>query len=124
MRVRGRRQRQRDLPEAGPETVAGNGQDQPLCYVSTVVHRTNVDGMWDHDCGGPFCYGVPLYRQYLTTSEMSQWSDKKCNEIGEKVTPTECRWPFIRMAGTDIAQRQTMTVNNGRYYLDTNVSKE
>jgi cell migration-inducing and hyaluronan-binding protein len=97
----------------------------PYDYISTVVHRTTIDGVWDHDCGGPFCYGVPLYRQYLTDSEMSQWS-AKCGQVkqGDKVTPAECRWPFIRMAGADISQRQTMTVNNGLYYLDTNVSKD
>ena len=35
-----------------------------------------------------------------------------------------CRWPFIRMAGTAIATRETMTVNGGAYYIDTTVSRE
>jgi hypothetical protein len=33
----------------------------------------------------------------------------------------ECRWPFIRMAGENIATRETLTVNNGTYYIDTAV---
>ncbi|MGH7059230.1 MAG: hypothetical protein ACREFH_02485, partial [Stellaceae bacterium] len=33
----------------------------------------------------------------------------------------QCRWPFIRMAGADIAQRNTLTVNNGTYYFETTV---
>ena len=31
---------------------------------------------------------------------------------------------MIRMAGADTGQRQTMTVNNGLYYLDTSVPEE
>jgi hypothetical protein len=35
-----------------------------------------------------------------------------------------CRWPFIRMAGAAISQRNTLTINNGTYYLDTTVSAD
>jgi hypothetical protein len=35
----------------------------------------------------------------------------------------ECRWPFIRMSGMSIGARQTMTINNGRYYIETTKSE-
>jgi hypothetical protein len=74
---------------------------------------------------------VPLYRQFLTgndgkdgkprTGEWKRWFDAKCNENAN--TP-HCRWPFMRMAGADIYQRNTLTVNHGTYFLDTGVPRE
>jgi hypothetical protein len=74
---------------------------------------------------------VPLYRQFLTgndgkdgkprTGEWKRWFDAKCNENAN--TP-QCRWPFMRMAGADIYQRNTLTVNHGTYFLDTGVPRE
>ena len=90
----------------------------------------------DHGFGGTMveqvqqrsCYGVPLYRQLLTgndgkdgkprTREWTRWFDAKCDV--NRNTP-QCRWPFIRMAGQNIYQRHTLTLNGGTYYLDTSV---
>ena len=83
----------------------------PYEYVSTVVYRQPVDGVWDQKCSNPNCYGVPLYRQSLTEQEMTRWK-RDCNQAGDK-PQDKCRWPFIRMAGAAISQRQTMTMNNG-----------
>lgn len=55
---------------------------------------------WAHECTMPNCRGVPLYREYLTDAE----------------TGTQ---PQIRMMGLDTAQRSTLTVNHGAYYIDT-----
>jgi len=93
----------------------------PYEYVSTVVYHKLVAGVWDKDCSNPNCYGIPLYRQNLTEQEMTRWK-RDCNQAGDK-PQDKCRWPFIRMAGADISQRQTMTVNNGAYYIDTTVSQ-
>jgi hypothetical protein len=113
----------------------------PYDYLSTVIYhkKTTDEDIWASDCTNERCYGVPLYRQYLTgsgsaippTREYFNWrlSGYDCELLKPGASPTPeqraiCRWPFIRMAGADISQRQTMTVNNGRYYLDTTVSKE
>jgi cell migration-inducing and hyaluronan-binding protein len=94
----------------------------PNEYVSTVVYRTPVigGGVWDEHCTNPDCYGVPLYRQFLTVSEKKRW-DTDCSQQADK-TQDKCRWPFIRMSGAPSSARQTMTMNNGSYYLDTTVS--
>jgi len=55
---------------------------------------------WAHECTNPSCRGVPLYREYLDGDE----------------TGTQ---PQIRMMGQDKAQRSTLTVNHGAYYIDT-----
>ncbi len=60
---------------------------------------------WAITCSTPQCYGVPLYRQDINP--------------GEQNTK-----PFIRMAGQSIAQRSTLTVNHGTYYMDTTVSEK
>jgi hypothetical protein len=46
------------------------------------------------------CYGVPLYRQGLTSAEQPSTH-------------------AIRMMGGDLWQRSTLTANNGVYYMDT-----
>ena len=83
---------------------------------------------WPSRCSNENCYGVPLYRQLLTgndgkdgkprTREWKRWFDAKCD-----VNPNtpQCRWPFIRMAGQNMYQRHTLTLNGGTYYLDTSV---
>jgi hypothetical protein len=87
---------------------------------------------WGSTCSNETCYGVPLYRQFLSgkdggseaasTGEWKQWYKNGC---GTKDAPTlnspQCRWPFIRMAGMNKAVRETLTINNGTYYLDTAV---
>ncbi len=57
---------------------------------------------WSQDCTTQFCYGVPLYRQYILSTESAA--------------------PKIRMGGQATAQRSTLTVNHGLYYIDTTVS--
>ena len=70
------------------------------------MYHKLVAGVWDKDCSNPNCYGIPLYRQNLTEQEMTRWK-RDCNQAGDK-PQDKCRWPFIRMAGADISQRQTM----------------
>jgi hypothetical protein len=94
-------------------------------------------GSWSKDCGGPFCYGVPIYRQYLTgsritdtgkpdgkltgasTREWLTWFNNKCDPAADGVVKLECDTPFARMAGTGTWQRSIMTVNQGKFYIDT-----
>jgi hypothetical protein len=78
-------------------------------------------GEWSSECSNGACYGVPLYRQYLTTSELGHWQTNGC--AANANTPA-CRWPFMRMGGQNMYQRETLTVNNGLYYVDTSISKD
>jgi hypothetical protein len=108
----------------------------PYDYVTTVIYHKATDDkdLWGADCTNQLCYGVPLFRQYLTDtvagkdpakSEMKAWKDKGCDKQETGKTPiAACRWPFIRMAGAAISQRNTLTINNGTYYLDTTVSAD
>jgi hypothetical protein len=57
------------------------------------------------------CYGVPLYRQFLTKEE----ADKP------NLNPLE---QSKRMMGQSDYQRSSLTVNHGSYYIDTTVSKK
>jgi cell migration-inducing and hyaluronan-binding protein len=117
-----------------PNQPPPTAKTSPYDYISTVVYHPPYDAPyegWGSSCSNENCYGVPLYRQYLTgtkdpdkknsTREWKRWQDNGCDVNGSK---QECRWPFIRMAGADISQRETLTVNNGLYFLDTTVSKE
>jgi hypothetical protein len=102
----------------------------PYDYVSTIVYHLPGGG-WGGDCTNPTCYGVPLYRQFLagkkgsdaatSTREWKHWFENGCDKDR---TTTKCRWPFIRMSGTDKGTRETLTVNNATYYLDTTVSED
>ncbi len=84
-------------------------------YVASVVYPecAKAGGVgcsqWDTPCSDEFCFGVPLYREYLNGAE---------DNMSPK--PTE----FIRMAGSAIYQRETMIVNHGHYYIDTTTSVE
>jgi hypothetical protein len=87
--------------------------------------QEGTGGIWSSECSNQTCYGVPLYRQYLTgnqakpgTGEWAHWYTNICND--HPGTP-QCRWPFIRMAGQNLYQRETLTVNHGVYYLDTTI---
>lgn len=107
------------------------------------------DAPWGRDCTNPLCYGVPIYRQFLTSGdatnprEWDEWTKSRpqgtCNSLIDKLKPPpgtdaykaavklindSCRFPFIRMAGVNGWQRSVMTANNGSYYIDTTVSKE
>ena len=57
---------------------------------------------WSIPCTNSFCRGVPLFREYLTDDEYI----KKTR-------------PQIRMMGQSRAQRSTLSLNHGAYYLDT-----
>jgi hypothetical protein len=127
----------------------------PYDYVATVIYHpaygkkegekpcgSTACTIWASDCTNPRCYGVPLYRQFLTgtnggsaatsTKEWAQWYNNGCGTATEnpadpgkkKLNSPLCRWPFIRMAGMDKAVRETLTINNGTYYLDTTVPYE
>ncbi len=85
---------------------------------------------WGQGCGSPSCYGIPLYRQYLTGApggEMKDWTTQKqsCTTAGGQ-TASACRWPFVRMGGESPPsyQRSTLTANNGVYFLDTEVGQQ
>ena len=109
----------------------------PYDYVTTVIYHKSTDqnaDPWGEDCANELCYGVPLFRQSLTdatdgkdrtkaTKEMRAWYDKNCDKqtVGAPPNPG-CRWPLIRMAGASLSQRNTLTINNGVYYIDTTVS--
>lgn len=73
------------------------------------------DGNWYQDCtatnGIAPCYGVPLYRQFLTKGEAGN-PDLSPLEQGK------------RMMGQSDYQRSSLTLNNGSYYIDTAVSKK
>lgn len=92
-----------DIPT---EVPPGTATTSPYDYVTTVEYPDC--GLqctdWSQDCTAPFCYGVPLYKEF--------------QNVG--VTGTTS----IRMAGQKIAQRSTLTVNHGLYYIDTTVPKD
>ena len=73
---------------------------------------------WGDQCGsgsGPqACYGVPLYRQYLTDTEYANYISN----------PMTYQRPQIRMMGQGNGQRSTLTVNHGIYYIDDQVTKD
>ena len=97
-------------------------------------------GEWSKNCGGPYCFGVPIYRQYLTgsntagseTYEWKRWRTLGCDTPPTSSKPfdpanpaaSQCLFPFARMAGTSTWQRNVLTVNGGRYYIDTTVSEQ
>ena len=71
---------------------------------------------WGDQCsagsGPTACYGVPLYRQYLTSQEFTQYQRN----------PAAFQRPTIRMMGQGQGQRSTLTVNHGKYYIDDQVT--
>jgi len=91
----------------------------PYEYVTTAVYAAcaatgscvSSQGiqLWGTVCTDPSCYGLPLYRQYLTPSEMSAWKSDSSKR------------PSIRMMGQAAGQRSNMTMNHGSYYFDTTV---
>jgi hypothetical protein len=100
----------------GDTVEGGTARMSPYDYVTTVVYPDSAqkvspplcgDTNWDSECSNQTCFGVPLYRLYQTGSEQK----------GGKVPE------FIRMAGMNVCQRETMTVNNGHYYVDLTASE-
>jgi hypothetical protein len=102
-------------PDSGP----GTANTSPYDYVSTVIfpdcgttancRAGDNDWKWSEDCANNTCYGVPLYRELATGSEKSA---------------TRPTLTGIRMMGESFFQRNTLTVNNGVYYVDTTVSEQ
>ncbi len=83
------------------------------CFVNP---RPNQYCAWGDQCsagsGPTACYGVPLYRQFLTNQEFTQYSRN----------PAAFQRPTIRMMGQGQGQRSTLTVNHGTYYIDDQVT--
>jgi hypothetical protein len=100
-----------------PKTFAGTAVTSPYDYVTTVVfpgcaasgakcdQPSEKDAPWTADCTNQNCYGVPLYRENLIPGE----------PVGTGIP--------IRLMGQANFQRSSLTVNNGRYYIDTSPSK-
>ncbi|HUO04919.1 MAG TPA: hypothetical protein VMU16_06950 [Candidatus Binataceae bacterium] len=98
-----------------PAPPGATAKTSPYDYVTTVVFPdcatkgncgndpifTHRGGDWSRDCGSNFCYGVPLYRQYLTGTDQNGATQ------------------FIRMMAQDTWQRSNLTVNHSNYYIDT-----
>jgi hypothetical protein len=87
----------------------------PYEYVTTAIfpgclkNNVNQCANWSSACSNQSCYGVPLYRQYLTQQELADW----------QADPTE--HPSIRMMGQATGQRSSLTMSHGSYYMDTTV---
>ena len=104
----------------------------PITKYTQYTKLEGRGGDWSKECTNPACYGVPLYRQFLTgtTSTSRELQDLEyellhsCPAQGSGGRQTDaCRWPFVRMGGQSTYQRSSLTVNHGTYFLDTSVSK-
>jgi cell migration-inducing and hyaluronan-binding protein len=150
----------------------------PYDHVTTVLYPADRDASWGADCTNQLCFGVPIYRQYLTgvksenkadrSREWGKWQDNDCDkqmaDLRGKSQPvvyydpkfgppptsgtvrpvpvlpndpakrklteqfdkfqTDCPAPFVRMAGMALFQRSVLTVNQGKYFIDTTRSEE
>jgi hypothetical protein len=85
------------------------------CADSRYFRPPNSYCAWGNSCssgsGGAACYGVPVYREYLTSQEYTQYQR----------SPSTFKNPTIRMMGQGNGQRSTLTVNHGLYYIDDQV---
>jgi hypothetical protein len=87
----------------------------PYEYVTTAVFPDcggvggSCTSTWGTSCTNQACYGVPLYRQYLTGPEMTAWNSD------------HTRYPNIRMQSQATGQRSNLTMNHGSYYIDSTV---
>jgi hypothetical protein len=104
-------------PPNASKPSPGTAKSSPYSYVTTVVYpdaarlanpklKSCGDPDWTSRCSNQNCYGVPLYRLYQTGKEKAA-----------AALPH-----FIRMAGFDICQRQSMSANHGLYYVDLTAS--
>jgi hypothetical protein len=101
----------------------GTANTSPYEYVTTAtiaacgINRGGCNGYWGPDCsagsGPTACYGVPLYRQYLTDAEYTKYTGD----------PTGYHRPAVRLMGQATGQRSTLTVNHGKYYIDDQVTQ-
>ncbi|MEQ8347628.1 MAG: hypothetical protein RIB84_16580 [Sneathiellaceae bacterium] len=115
---------------ANADTSHQSAEQQALCGSGAPGPNVGRGGTWSQDCTGPFCTGVRLYRQYLTSDgaggndrEWQAWKAKGC-DTPAKAGTAECDVPFIRMAGANEWQRNALTANNGIFYIDTTRSLE
>jgi hypothetical protein len=100
----------------------------PYQYVTSVVFPdcakaggSGCGSMWSEDCATPECYGVPLYREYLTGTEDNMEDTMK----NKPPKPERLLWPpNIRMAGESFCQRSSLTLNHGKYYIDTTTKRD
>ncbi|MGH9704577.1 MAG: hypothetical protein ACRD4K_14475, partial [Candidatus Acidiferrales bacterium] len=93
-----------DTPELAAQCAAGKALDPPdLTYCNGNWGKSCTT--WDTAANGANspCFGVPLYREYVTAAE------------GLNARPA------IKMLGQGSGQRSTLTVNHGRYFIDTTV---
>ncbi len=97
-----------ETPECGSdipgEVPPGTAKTSPYDYVSTVEYPgcgTQCGANWSVACSDPTCYGIPIYNEFHN--------------------PGATGFSSVRMAGQSIAQRSTLTVNHGFYYIDTTV---
>jgi hypothetical protein len=108
-----------DAPVETIECAADlTARTSPYDYVTTVVYpHCAIAGTcgtdWSTPCSNQQCYGVPLYRQYETRTERRARGPG--NEADER---------RIFLMGESIAQRNSLTANHGRYYVDTTVGRE
>jgi hypothetical protein len=117
------------VPATDPPATANTS---PYEYVSTAtiadcgINRAGCGNpapgpgnpsLWGPNCtdgsGPETCYGVPLYRQYLTDDEYMKY----------RGDPTYVR-PSILMMGQATGQRSTLTVNHAKYYMDDQVGQQ
>lgn len=120
----------------GSNTACGSydGPNQTEAEGYRITATGGRGGMWSKDCTGPFCTGVRLYRQYLTSDsapdnkrEWQKWVEAGCDHPEKMDAQTHaktCDWPFIRLAGISMWQRSALTAYDGKYYLDTTLSQE
>ncbi len=98
-----------------PLSPGGTAKTSPYDYVSTVVYPdcALTAGPMAPVCSGPVwyssctengCYGVPMFRESITPMD------------GGNAKP-------IILAGQDVFQRSSLSVNHATYYIDTTVSK-
>ncbi len=112
---------------ADPKKPPSTAKTSPYEYLTTVVYPqcgttapdtkdplANCDGgNWGQDCtstnGIAPCYGVPLYRQFLTDSEVMRQNAGTLNPL---------ELSKLMMGQSDF-QRSSLSVNHGSYYIDT-----
>jgi cell migration-inducing and hyaluronan-binding protein len=127
-----------DFSQCG--SAPGGTKDLENENPNRVLRQEWRGGDWSRECTGPYCFGVPIYRQYLTTGygnpdrEYQKWVKNGCDKdpLNPKGSPTdinggyrpECVGPFLRMSGVNAWQRDILTSNNGLYYIDTTRSAE
>ena len=113
-----------EYPTLAMQPVCSIGDEHHICNTSELQAQcdegmlqdppdlTYCNGNWGKSCttwdssnngANSPCFGVPLYREYVTATE------------GLNARPA------IKMLGQGSGQRSTLTVNHGRYFVDTTI---